>query len=162
MRNGFKMKGRYQLEHWRNGKLLQVLKGHNDIVDEGLDKLLDVQFHGTTPINPWYIGLVDNASWTAFADADTLASHAGWLENTDYAGTRKEWTEDAASGQSITNTTVVTFVMNATKVIKGIFVNSATSGTVGTLWATASFASTISVVNADEIKLTYTVDAAHA
>ena len=47
--------------------------------------------------------------------------------------------------------------MTGTAVIKGVFLNSDATGTAGTLWATAAFASTVSVVNGDTLKVTYTV-----
>jgi hypothetical protein len=156
------LKGKFKVEHVRNGKVLHVEEGNNAIVNEGLDKILNVMFHDTSPIGTWYIGLVDDSGWTAFAAADTLAVHSGWTEYTDYTGNRQEWTEDAASSQAITNTTVVTFAMNATGDVKGIFVCSAATGSSGTLWSTAAFTASQGVVDGDEIKVTYTVEAANA
>ena len=152
--------GVFKIEHIRKGKVIQTAYGKNDVVNEGLDKLLDVMFHGTIQITTWYLGLIDNSGFTGLSNSDTLASHTGWTEFTTYTGTRQEWTEDAASGQEITNTTVVTFDITGTATVYGAFLCSVASGTSGTLWATAPFSSTISVINGDQIKITYTVTAA--
>jgi hypothetical protein len=156
------LKGKFQVEHRdAEGTLKGLYDFPNGIVDEGLDHILNTQFHGTSQITTWYIGLVDNATWSAFADADTLASHAGWSEFTDYSeGNRVTWQEDAASSRSITNTTTADYTINATGNAKGIFVSSnnvKSTGNTGTLWATAAFSSVVAVANGDTLKVTYTV-----
>ena len=156
------LKGKFQVEHRdSDGNLKAVYDFPNGIVDEGLNHILDTQFHGSTAVTTWYIGLVDNSGWTAFADADTLASHSGWTELTDYTeSARVEWDEDAASSRSITNTTTADFSMNATNNVKGIFVSSnstKSTGNTGTLWSTAAFSSVVAVANGDTLKVTYTV-----
>ena len=154
------IRGKYTIQHIRDGKVLSEFDVDNGIVNVGKNKLLDVMFGAVAAISPWYLGLVDNASFSAFAAADTMASHAGWIENDDYGeATRPEWTEGAAASQSITNATAVTFTMNATATIKGIFVTSVDTknGTTGTLWSTAAFNSTVAVQNGDLLKVTYTV-----
>jgi hypothetical protein len=156
------LKGKFQVEH-RNpeGHLLGVYDFPNGIVDEGLNHILDTEFHGSSQISTWYIGLVDNSGWTSFADADTLADHSGWSENTDFSeGARVEWQEDAASVRTITNSTTADFSINATGNIKGIFVSSNSTkatGNTGTLWSTAAFSSVVVVGSGDTLKVTYTV-----
>jgi hypothetical protein len=156
------LRGRFQIEHVRDGQVIAKIDQPNGIVDAGLNKILDVMFHGVTPIGTWYIGLINNASYSALAAADTMASHAGWIEAVGYdEGTRLDWSEGAAAAKSITNATALTFTMNASLTIKGIFVSSASdkSGTTGTLWSTAAFGSTVTVVSGDLLKITYTVTA---
>lgn len=155
--SGLNAKGRFKIEHIRDGKVIGTQEFPNGIVDVGLNKLLDVMFHGTSPITTWYLGLIDNAGFSALAAGDTMGSHSGWSENTDYSGNRKEWTEGAAATRAITNSATVDFSMTGSAVIKGVFLNSDATGTSGTLWATAAFASTVSVVNGDTLKVTYTV-----
>lgn len=74
------------------------------MVTVGLNHMLDVEYHATTVVDPWYVMLIDNASWTAFAAADVLAGHAGWIEYTDYTGSRKAFVEGAAAAGVINNT----------------------------------------------------------
>lgn len=155
------LKGRFRVEHYdKEGNLKAIYRVPNGIVDVGLNKILEDMFNGGTQSTTWYIGLVNNSGFSAFANADTMASHAGWTEATDYTETaRPEWTAGTASSRSITNASTVDFSINATVTLKGIFiVNDATkSGTAGTLWSTAAFASNVSAVNGDTLKITYTV-----
>ena len=155
------MKGAFKVDHFdKQGKLKGTYEFPNGIVDVGMNHILDTQFTGSAGVSPWYIGIVDNASFTAFANADTMASHTGWIESSAYTeANRQEWTEGAAAARSITNGTTVDFSINATVTLKGIFVTSdnTKAGTTGTLWSTAAFASNVSAVNGDTLKITYTV-----
>ena len=129
---------------------------HNLVTNEGLDHLLDVGFHGATPVSPWYVGLKGSGSVAA---ADTLPSHAGWTENANYDGSRKEFVEAAASGQSLDNSgSPATFAINAdSQTIAGAFLCSAASGTSGTLFCAADFASSKSADDGDTLEVTYTL-----
>lgn len=155
----FNPHGWFLVEHRnKDGKLIGLYRVPNGIVDVGMNHILETEFHGGSQVSTWYIGLVD--SWTAFADADTMASHSGWSESTAYTQTtRPQWTAGAAAGRQITNASTVDFSINASATLKGIFVTSVNtkSGTSGTLWATAAFSSTVSVGNGDTLKVTYTV-----
>ena len=149
-----------QVEHWRGSELIGVHNTTNGIVDVGLNHLLDVTFDAATATTVWFMGLVDNSGFTAFADADTMASHTGWNEFTTYSeSVRSTWNPDPASARSISNGTSTDFSINGSGTVKGIFVtsNNVKSGTTGILWATAAFASTIAVSNGDILKITYTV-----
>ncbi len=155
-----KLKGIFRIEHFRNGKIINIHEEYNDIVNEGYDAILDIMFHNDTQISTWYIGLIDNAGFSALAAADTMASHAGWVELSEFDETlRPEWDEDAASGQSITNSSAVVFNMNATKTVKGILItsNNTIDGHTGTLWATGLLSSAQAVENGDQLRITYTV-----
>jgi hypothetical protein len=156
------LKGRFVIEHRDiDGKLLATYDFPNGIVDEGLDHILDTQFTGSAQVSTWYIGLVDNSGWSAFADADTLSSHAGWSESTDYSeSNRVTWDEDAASSRSISNSTTADFSINATGNLKGVFISSnnvKSTGNTGTLWSTAAFSSVVAHSDGDTLKVTYTV-----
>lgn len=155
------MKGQFHIQHFdRDGNLKGIYRVPNGIVDVGMNHILEAQFNSGAQITAWYIGLVNNAAWTAFANADTMGSHAGWAETAAYAeATRPEWTAGTAASRAITNASTVDFSMNATVTLKGIFItsNNTKSGTTGTLWSTAAFASTVSAVNGDTLKVTYTV-----
>ena len=161
MKNKIGLKGHFTIKHLDKNN---VLKGEynfpNGIVDEGLEHLLDVGFHAEAATATWYIGLVDNAGWTAWSDSDLMNAHAGWAECVSYAAaTRPEWTEGAASTRAITNAVTVDFAINDTEVLKGIFItsNNTKGGTTGILWSTAAFTSTVSVENGDTFKVTYTI-----
>ncbi len=162
MEEKLKLKGKFKFYCFdKDGKLKWEKSADNAATDEGLNKLLDVMFHETTQISPWYIGLITGTG--TLAAGDTLASHAGWTEGTDYSGDRKEWSEGAASGKSMTNSSTVDFACSGSMTVKGAFLASAATGTSGTLFCTAAFTGGDQVVgNGDTLKVTYTVSAAAA
>jgi hypothetical protein len=158
----FNPRGRYIVEHFRNGRKIGQYEMPNGITNVGKNHILGVEFHADTQITTWYFGLIDLDSFTALAAGDTAASHTGWVEFTDYSeANRQTWVPGAPSGQAITNGTPATFTISATGTVKGIFVisNNTISGTTGTLWATALFSADVPVSAADELKITYTVSA---
>lgn len=144
-----------------DGRVKWQEQAHNLITNQGLDHILDVVLHGTTAVSPWYVGLKGAGSVAA---GDTLASHAGWTENTAYTGNRQEYEEAAASSQSTTNSAnKATFAITSdSQTIAGAFLASAASGTSGTLLAAADFSSSKSVDNGDTLEVTYTISAADA
>lgn len=150
-----------KVEHFNSaGEKIGEYQTTNGIVDVGINHLLDVTFRAQTQISSWYMGLVDNSGFTAFANADTSASHAGWNEFTTYSeATRVQWSPGAAASRAISNSTSVDFNITGSGTVKGIFIisNSTKSGTTGTLWATAAFASNVTVSNGDVLKVTYTI-----
>jgi hypothetical protein len=156
------LKGRFVVEHRdRDDSLKALYEFPNGIVDVGLNHILDTQFNGGTPVTTWYIGLVDNSGFSAFADEDTLSSHAGWSESTTYTeSNRVTWASDAAATRAISNSTTADFSVNATGNLKGIFVSSnnvKSTGNTGTLWSTAAFSSVVATANGDTLKVTYTI-----
>lgn len=136
----------------------------NLITNAGLNDVLNAYIRGTTQTTAWYMGLVDNSGFTAFANADTSSSHAGWSENVGYSnGARLQWSPGAASGQSITNSSSVNFSINATSTIRGLFVGSVStlSATTGVLFSEAAFAGGNQTVNSgDTLQCTYTLSLA--
>jgi hypothetical protein len=159
--DGLRPKGRFQVEHYdRHGILLATYDISNAITDVGMNALLDVKFNSGSQVTVWYIGLIDNASYSALSNSDTTASHAGWLESTAYSNsTRITWGSGAASARSVTNGSTSDFTINATATIKGIFIvsNSTKGGSTGELWSTAAFGTNVSINSGDTLKVTYTV-----
>ena len=134
-------------------------RAYNGTTTGGLNHMLGVEFNSVAQITTWYLGLVDNASFSAFALADTMASHAGWLENATYSnGTRPQWTPLSVAAGVITNSSLVAFSINGSCTIKGLFLcsNNTISGTSGTLWATGAFAGGNQVLtNGQTLNVTY-------
>lgn len=152
------------LQHFRKNQLIGVYQGLNDITNVGKNKIFDVMFNDATPIAnaSWFIGLVNNSGFSAFAGGDTMSSHSGWTEFTTYSqSTRVAWGSGAASGQSVTNASPATFDITGSGTVHGVFITSVStkSGTTGTLWATAAFGADVPVTNGDQLKITYTVSA---
>lgn len=174
--NKLPLRGKFVVEHLRDGKVIGTHEFNNGIVNQGKNLLLDVMFHGTSAIGTWYLGLISLASFSALSSSDTYDTHAGWIEFTNYTDnanassttTRPQWTEGAASGQSTTNSSVVIFDITGSGTVKGVYLvggtNSQTKSNVtmagNYLWATATFTGgDVAVLNGDQLKVTYTVSA---
>jgi hypothetical protein len=160
-KDGLKLRGLWHIECFDvDGNLKWEELAYNLVTNEGLDHILDVQFHGTTQVNPWYVGLKGAGAMDA---TDTLASHANWTEETNYAGTRKEFVEGAASSQTISNTgNAASFTMSAAYTAAGAFLASVTSGTGGILFCGIDFSTARSGDSPDVINVTYTLSSADA
>lgn len=171
-------KGIFTIKHYRDGKLLEEFESPNTITNEGKNKLLNVMFNGQTQLTTWYLGLVDNASFTAIAATDTydgIDAANGWGEfasytdpgNSDSAVTRPQWTEGAASSQSITNGTVVSFDITGSGTVKGLFLVGGTNSQTKSdstasgnfLWCATTFTGgDRTVASSDVLSVTYTVN----
>lgn len=136
----------------------------NLVVNAGLQDMNTKYFTGSSYTAAWYLGLVTGpASGTAYAAGDTLASHAGWTEYTDYSGNRKAvtfGTATTADPSVIDNSgSVAQFtITGAGGTVAGAFLCSASSGTSGVLFSEADFQSPgdRAVVAGDVLNVTYT------
>jgi hypothetical protein len=136
---------------------------HNLVVNEGLQNMNQTFFKGSGYTAAWYLGLVTGpGSGTSFAAGDTLASHAGWTENTAYTGNRKAvtfGTATTADPSVIDNSAAPSsFTMNANaQVIAGAFLCSVSSGTSGVLFSAGDFTGGDKTVDSgDTLAVTYT------
>ena len=173
-------RGLFKVEHWRGGRLIGEYEFPNGITNEGKNQLLNAQFDAATQITTWYLGLIDNAGFTALAAADTYdeinQAGNGWDEFADYtdagngdsAMTRPVWNPDAAASQTITNGTVEIFDITGSGTVKGLLLagggtapeNKGDHAAGSTLWATAMFDNgDVPIQNGDQLKATYTVTA---
>lgn len=112
------------------------------ITTEGLNLALGVLFGAISKPSNWYVGFVSSTSFTSISASDTMASHAGWTEYTDYAEvTRPVIAFGAASGNSITNPTVAEITPNVAADIVGFFLTTSSTkgGTAGYLFAAQGF-----------------------
>lgn len=132
----------------------------NAATTAGLNYLLDAGFRNQTAVATWYVGLIDNTSFTAIAAADTMSSHSGWAEFDDYdETTRPAWTiANAAASGSLASSSVTQFTINASGTARGMFLasNSTIGGTTGTLWATAVESSGRAVASGQTLQAFYT------
>ena len=136
---------------------------HNLVVNEGLQNMNQTFFKGSGYTAAWYLGLVTGpGSGTTFAAGNTLASHAGWTENTAYTGNRKAvtfGTATTADPSVIDNSAAPSsFTMNANaQVIAGAFLCSVASGTSGVLFSAGDFTGGDKTVDSgDTLAVTYT------
>ena len=148
----------------KDGNLKWEDSMHNLVVNEGLQNMNTQYFKGSTYTAAFYLGLVTGpGSGTAYAAADTLASHAGWTEYTDYSGSRKAVTFGTASTADpsvISNSgSPSSFTISgAGGVVAGAFLCTVASGTSGVLFSEADFQSPgdRTVVSGDTLNVTYT------
>jgi hypothetical protein len=138
----------------------------NLVVNSGLQYANTQVFKGVTYTATWYMGLVAGpGSGNTYLAANTMASHAGWTENTDYAQTARPtmaFGTASTADPSVIVSTITVFTMNATATIAGAFVTNENtkSGTTGTLFSVGNF--TVGdrlVVSGDTLNVTYTFSA---
>jgi hypothetical protein len=137
---------------------------HNLVVNQGLQNMVAAYLDAATQTTVWYIGLITGpGASTTIAAGDTLASHAGWTEYTDYTGTRKTatfGTATTADPSVIDNTaSPASFVISgAGGTVAGAFLASVTSGTSGILFSASDFQAPGDrvVVSGDTLNVTYT------
>jgi hypothetical protein len=148
----------------QDGNLKWEEKNPNLVVNVGLQDMNAKYFAGSAYTAAWYLGLITGpGSGTTIAAADTLASHAGWTEFTDYTGNRKAVTFAAAT---LADPSVVTnssgpnaFVISAPGgTVAGAFLASVATGTSGILFSASDFQSPgdRAVVAGDTLSVTYT------
>lgn len=145
-----------------DGSIASLAVAKNMVTNGALDDVLEVYLRNGTQKTTWYLGLVDNSGFSALAAGDTMSSHAGWTELTTYSqATRPAWGPDAASGQTMTNSTSVTFTASGTIAVNGCFLTSGNGkgGTSGTLFATGSFSAVQNLTSGQNLKVTYTCPA---
>jgi hypothetical protein len=134
----------------------------NGIVNGALNDILSVYFAAGTQKTTWYAGLINNSGFSALSSSDTISSHTGWSESSDYSeSVRQTWTPGAVASGIITNPSAMVFTANATVTIKGAFLvsNSTKGGTTGQLWATGAFSATQSLSSGQTLSVSYSLTA---
>jgi hypothetical protein len=148
----------------------ETYKFPNTVVTVGKNGMLDAWLAGSayTVTGP-YVGLISSVSYSAISSADTMTSHAGWLEAgganaPTYSGTRATAAWSAASGGSKSFSSAASFSMTGGGTLEGAFVvlGSGASATIantgGTLFSAGVFtvgARTVS--SGDTVNVSYTV-----
>jgi hypothetical protein len=137
---------------------------HNLVVNVGLQDMNTKYFAGSSYTAAFFLGLVTGpGSGTTYAAADTLASHAGWTEFTNYSGSRKAvtfGTATTADPSVISNSASPAqfSITGAGGTVAGAFLCNVNSGTSGLLFSEADFQSPGDrvVVSGDTLNVTYT------
>lgn len=141
----------------------------NVVTTVGKNLALDTYLTGSgyTATGP-FMGLISDSGFTAVAAADTMSSHAGWVEagnaNTPtYTSPRPTPSWSSASSGSKGVSSPVSFAITGTGNIIGAFVVygsgavSTIDNTSGTLYSAGTFGGGArSVVSGDTVSVTYT------
>jgi hypothetical protein len=148
----------------KDGNLKWEDKAHNLVVNEGLEAMNNEFFAGSGYSATWYLGLVNNSPSPSYAAGDTMASHAGWAESTDYSElVRQTCTFGAATladPSEIDNSgSPAVFSIDNTVTIAGAFLtdDDTKGGSTGLLFSASTFTTpgARSVVNGDTLNVTY-------
>lgn len=148
----------------KDGHLKWEAESHNLVVNEGLFYMNEAALGGGSQITTWYIGLYGAAASNSPAAGNTMASHAGWTEETGYSNANRPTctfgTATTADPSVIDNTgSAASFNINATAIIGGAFLTSDNTkgGTSGTLFSAADFSSPgdRSVASGDTLNVSY-------
>jgi hypothetical protein len=107
----------------------------NLVTTEGGNDILTKYFKGSSYNAAWFC-LLKGAGTSAAGD--TLASHAGWTEITNYSGNRPAPTFGTASARSLA-ATAVTFTFSGASTVAGAGVCTVATGTSGILYNSANF-----------------------
>jgi len=155
----------------KDGNLKWEDSAKNLVVNTGLQDMNTKYFKGVTYSAAWYIGLVQGpASGNTYAAADTLASHSGWTEDTDYSGgnraTATFGTATTADPSVIDNTGAVAVLsITGTTTIAGAFLTNIQDNTnnTGLLFSVSNFTSgDRAVISGDTLNVTYEFSLADA
>ena len=149
----------------KDGNLKWEESSHNLVVNVGLQDMNTQYFTGSGYTAAWYLGLYGAGASNTPAASDTMSSHAGWTEVTDYSQATRPacsfGTPTTADPSVATNSvSPATFSINATTTVGGAFLtsNNTKGGTTGILFSAADFSSPgdRSVVSGDTLSVTYT------
>lgn len=162
---GRRLENNWRIECVRDGQVVWVEEFDNLVVDVGLNDSLDKHLKGSGYTAAWYVGLT--AATPTVDHADTMASHAGWTEFTDYSElVRQTLTLGAVSGGSVDNSaSKAVFTISGNGTVGGAFLvtNSTKSGATGTLYGGGAFTlGDRAVLSGDTISVTVTCTAAAA
>jgi hypothetical protein len=163
-------KGVFKIQcHDKDGNLKWEAETPNLVVNVGLQDMNAKYFTGSAYTATWFLGLYGSGATNSPAAGDTMSSHAGWTEVTDYSqATRPACTfgvPTTANPSVATNSaSPATFTINGTTTVGGAFLtsNSTKSGTTGTLYSAADFSAPgdRAVVSGDTLSVTYTLSLA--
>jgi hypothetical protein len=161
-----KATGKYVVECFdKDGNLKWVAETPNLVVNVGLQYMAGSALAAATQVTTWYVGLYGAAASNTPAAGDTMSSHAGWTEVTDYSEANRPTATFAAATNAnpsvVTNTaSKAAFTINGTTTVGGAFLtsNNTKGGSTGTLFSAADFQSPgdRSVVSGDILNVTYT------
>lgn len=140
-----------------NKRTVPFGKAKNSPTTEGLGDILSVYFGAGSQSLNWYCGVISNSGYAALSTSDTLASHAGWSENTGYSETTRVSIGTPTISNGILLSASMVFTFAAQTVLRGFFLanNNSKGGATGKLWNTALFSSARTVAAGAPLTVVY-------
>lgn len=132
---------------------------HNSLTTEGATYCVGASLKGSAQTSSWYVGLINNSSFSALAAGDTMSSHSGWTEWTSYdEANRQAWTLGSVSSGIVSNAdSPAVFTMSAAGTLRGAFIssNNTKGGTTGTMLAHGLCPVALDVADDEAIQVLY-------
>jgi len=166
MKEGSKAGGVFKITaRDKDGNFKWEAESHNLVVNGGLQDMNTKYFTGTSYTAAWYIGLYGAGASNTPNASDTMSSHGGWTEVTDYSGANRPQcvfgTATTADPSVISNSaSPATYSITSSVTVGGAFLTSVAAkspGNTGILFSAADFQSPgdRSVVNGDTLTVSY-------
>lgn len=150
-----------------DGNLKWTRRIPNTVVTVGKNYLLDNGLAGAGYTAAFYMGLISNASFSAISAADTMSSHAGWLEAgatnapiySQSARPTCAWSSASAGVKSLSSALAFTIATTGGTLYGAFLTTVATKdGTTGTLFSAAQFTGgTKAVAVLDTVNVSYSL-----
>lgn len=158
----------FDLYEYEGGPLIRSWEQDNVVTTVGKNLALDTYLAGSSyTVTGPFMGLISSTSFSAVAAADTMSSHAGWLEAGNanaptYTSPRKTaaWSSAASGNKSLSSALSFTFTGSGT--VQGAFLTYGTGAvstidsTAGTLYSAGTFASAQPVISGNILNVSYT------
>jgi len=164
------IKGRFRAWLERDGETIWEDEFANTVATVGKNAMLDNALAGSayTVTGP-FMGLISSTSYSAISAADTMSSHAGWLEAGNanaptYTSPRKTAAWSAASAGAKALSAALSFAITGTGTVKGAFMVfgsgavSTIDNTSGTLLSAGLFSGgDRAVLSGDTLNVSYSM-----